>query len=115
MIVSIGQFYLKQRNLLPEFLQLSKAIHQEALDSFGNLKSELNNEGIAIFYSYTYWNHTEDVMHFVQSKTHGKILKDTERLCSKACFLRYETDSFEAIEVAKAKLTNSPNTRVFHF
>lgn len=115
MIVSIGQFNLKKRALLPEFLKLSKVIYQESLDSKGNLKSELNNEGIKVFYSYTYWKSLEDMIAFVHSKQHKKALLDTERLCSEVRFLKYETHDFEDIDIAKRKLTNSKSTKVIKY
>lgn len=115
MIVSIGLFVLKQRNLLPEFLAISKEIHQQALDSNGNLKAELDNEGIASFYSFTHWDNKENMLAFVHSKKHVAILKDTERLCKKAQFLHYEANNFVDIETAKQELDTHPKVRTLEF
>ncbi|MGY5351278.1 hypothetical protein ACXGQW_01685 [Wenyingzhuangia sp. IMCC45533] len=115
MIVSIGTFTLKKRTLLPEFLKLSKVIYQESLASNGNLKSELKNEGIKVFYSYTYWDSLNSMIDFVHSKQHGKILTETKRLCNEVTFFRYEANDFENIDLAIQKMMISKDKKVIKY
>ena len=111
MIVSIGQFQLKKRSLLPKFLLLSKQVYLQALESKGNINAELKNEGIKYFYSFTHWDNMEDMKNFVHTNFHLQALKETEKLCKKACFIYYESDEFVNFENAKAELKNNSNTR----
>ncbi len=115
MIVSIGEFQLKRRNLLPRFLQLSKEIYQQALQSKGNIKAELDNEGIVSFYSFTHWETIEDMLSFVHSKKHGEILKETKNLCNKATFLQFESKEFVSISDAKKEFKNHPNVKTINY
>ncbi|NJB82640.1 hypothetical protein [Wenyingzhuangia aestuarii] len=111
MLVSIGQFQLKKRSLLPEFLMLSKTIYKQSKKSKGNLKSELNNEGIQVFYSFTHWESMQDMLQFVHSDAHGKALEETERLCKEVSFLHYETTEFVDLKTAQQELKNNSTTR----
>lgn len=111
MIVSIGVFQLKKRNLLPRFLKLSKKIHLQALVAKGNIKAELSNEGIVSFYSFTHWRKTEDMLQFVHSKKHGEVLKESKNLCKKVSFLHYESKKSVDLSTAIKELSNNSNTR----
>ncbi len=115
MIVAIGSFSLKKRSFLPEFLLLSKQIKQQAQKSKGNLHSELNNEGIAVFYSFTKWNSLEEMKEFVHSDYHLKALKKTQKLCKKASFLVLETENEITLETAKQQLATDTNVRHLTF
>lgn len=115
MIVAIGQFQLKKRNLLPQFLTLSKKIKQQALKSKGNIKTELNNEGIKYFYAFTYWETIDEMKYFVHTDFHLHALKEAENLCKKASFLYYESNTTLTIEQAKIELKNNHNTRVINY
>lgn len=113
MIISIGLFKLKKRSLLPEFLTLSKLVFKQALDSKGNLKSELDNEGISCFYSLTHWDSIESMKSFVHSKHHADALKNTQVLCKEASFLYFESDDFFDKIKAKSELKKNSKTRRF--
>ena len=115
MIVSIGQFKLKKLTLLPEFLKLSKQIYNQAQNSKGNLKSQLHNEGIKTFYSFTHWESMEDMLTFVYADFHGKALQETQRLCKEVSFLHYETDEFVDLKTAIKELKSSDETRVVKY
>ncbi|MEN8765023.1 MAG: hypothetical protein ACN4EF_06975 [Wenyingzhuangia sp.] len=115
MIVSIGEFTLKKRALLPEFLKLSKQIHLESQQSKGNIDSELSNVGIQVFYSFTHWETKEDMIDFVHGNTHAIALKETIKLCKTASFLHFETENPIDLTTAKAQLKNSELTRVMTF
>lgn len=115
MIVSIGQFQLQKRKLLPDFLKLSKQIHQEALCSNGNITAELNNEGIAFFYAFTHWDNLESMLAFVHSGTHQKALSQMETLCKQASFLYFESSKSVLFSDAKKELETNKNTRILKF
>lgn len=115
MIVSIGEFKLKKLTLLPEFLKLSKQIYNQAQNSKGNLKTQLDNKGIKTFYSFTHWDSMEDMLAFVHADFHGNALKETERLCKEVSFLHYETDEFVDLTSAKEALKKNSQTRVIKY
>ena len=115
MIVAIGQFQLKKRSLLPKFLILSKKIQKQALNSKGNIKTELNNEGIKYFYAFTYWESMDTMKDFVHTDFHLQALKETENVCKEASFLYYESDTIITIDEAKIELKNNTNTRVLKY
>jgi len=115
MVCSIGVFHLKQQRLLPEFLQLSKAIYKQALGSPGNISSILDNEGTKVFYAFTHWESVQQMNVFVQSDFHGAILKETKRLCTQVSFLHFDTDLMVDLHIAKTELKNNPNTRTINY
>lgn len=115
MIVSIGEFKLKKLTLLPEFLKLSKQIYKQSQNSKGNLKSQLHNEGIKTFYSFTHWENMEDMLTFIHADFHGKALKETQRLCKEVSFLHYEANDLVDLKEAIKKLKSSNETRVISY
>ncbi|GGF70017.1 hypothetical protein [Wenyingzhuangia marina] len=115
MIVSIGEFKLKKLTLLPEFLKLSKQIYKQSQNSKGNIKSQLHNQGIKTFYSFTHWENMEDMLTFVHADFHGKALQETQRLCKEVSFLHYETDDLVDLKMAIKELKNSSGTRVIKY
>lgn len=115
MIVSIGEFKIKKLTLLPEFLKLSKKIYSQSQNSKGNISSELNNNGIKVFYSFTHWNTMEDMLEFVHKEHHETAIKETARLCKEVSFLHYETEKTISLQIAKEQLKSSELTRVMKF
>ena len=115
MFIAIGNFKLKEKKQLFQFLRLSKKIEQQALKSQGNIEVKLLGGSLTNFYVLSKWESVETMQAFSKTGFHKEAISRSKDLSSEIRLLYFEgTQSLTKKEV-KAMLENDERVRVIKF
>ena len=115
MIISVGQFRLKNPLRVIQFLILTRKVHKQAQIANGNNTTLVGGDGLITFYSISSWESIEDMRSFAHSGWHKKAIDVSPSMGAVVKLLYFEGDKLPGIQEARRLIKEHPQVRTLNF
>ncbi|MEO9531240.1 MAG: antibiotic biosynthesis monooxygenase [Crocinitomicaceae bacterium] len=115
MFIAIGNFKLKEKKQLFQFLRLSKKIEQQALKAAGNVEVKLLGGSLTNFYVLSKWESVEAMQNFSRTGFHKEAIARSKDLSSEIRLIYFEGDQDLTKKEVKTMLHEDERVRVLKF